>query len=39
MKNRKYAANVVEAKPLCLEYVGYEDVENYIEKLIQKEGK
>ena len=39
MKNRKYAANVVEAKPLCLEYVGYEDVEYYIEKLIQKEGK
>lgn len=38
LKDRSKAANVVEAKGLCLEYVGYDDVCEYIEKLIQKEG-
>lgn len=37
-KDRTKAANVVDAKGLCLEYVGYDDVNNYIEKFI-KEGK
>jgi hypothetical protein len=29
-KNRSQAANVIDAKGLCLEYVGYDDVESYI---------
>ena len=37
-KDRTKAAHVVEAKGLILKYVGYDDVENYINKL-QKEGK
>ena len=37
-KDRAKAANVADAKGLCLEYVGYDDVNDYIEKFI-KEGK
>jgi len=37
-KQRAKAANVIDAKGLCLEYVGYDNVENYIKKII-KEGK
>ena len=35
-KNRAKAANVVDACGLCLEYVGYDDVESYIEKINQR---
>jgi len=35
-KDRRFAANVVDAKGLTLEYVGYDDVNSYIEKLIHK---
>ena len=39
-KNRAAAANVVDAKGLTLMYVGYDNVENYIQKInSQKEGK
>ena len=39
-KNRAAAANVVDAKGLILKYVGYDNVENYIQKInSQKEGK
>ncbi len=38
LKDRTKAANVAPAEPLCLEFVGYDDVENYIQKII-KEGK
>ena len=38
-KDRTKAANVIDAKGLVLEYVGYDDVENYIDKINQKEGK
>ena len=38
-KNRAAAANVVDAKGLTLMYVGYDNVENYIQKInSQKEG-
>ena len=38
-KNRANAANVVDAKGLTLMYVGYDNVENYIQKInSQKEG-
>ena len=35
-KDRKCAANVVDAKGLTLEYVGYDDVDSYIQKIIHK---
>jgi len=39
-KDRAAAANVVDAKGLTLMYVGYDNVENYIQKInSQKEGK
>ena len=39
-KDRTKAANVVDASGLVLKYVGYDNVENYIQKLnLQKEGK
>lgn len=39
-KDRATAANVVDAKGLILKYVGYDNVENYIQKInSQKEGK
>ena len=39
-KDRTKAANVVEAEGLVLKYVGYDNVENYIQKInSQKEGK
>ncbi len=38
-KNRAKAADVQEAKALCLEYVGYNDVNLYIQKKFIKEGK
>ncbi len=37
-KNRTLAADVAPAEPLCLEYVGYDSPDAYINKLI-KEGK
>lgn len=39
-KDRTKAANVVDASGLVLKYVGYDNVENYIQKInLQKEGK
>jgi len=38
-KDRQKSANVVEAKALTLEYVGYDNVDSYIQRIIQKEGK
>ncbi|MBQ9149584.1 tRNA pseudouridine(38-40) synthase TruA [bacterium] len=39
-KDRTKAANVINAEGLILKYVGYDDVENYIQKInSQKEGK
>ena len=35
-KDRSKAANVVDAKGLCLEYVGYDNVESYIENQFSK---
>ena len=32
-KDRSKAANVIDAKGLCLEYVGYDDVDSYIQKI------
>ena len=37
-KTRTLSPNKVEAKGLCLEYVGYDNVEDYI-KILTKEGK
>ena len=34
--NRSQAANVIDAKGLCLEYVGYDDVESYIQNKFTK---
>lgn len=38
-KDRTKAASVIDAKGLTLEYVGYDDVKGYIDKINQKEGK
>lgn len=38
-KDRMQAADVALAEPLCLEYVGYDDVKEYIENKFIKEGK
>ena len=39
-KDRAKAANVADANALILKYVGYDNVENYIQKInSQKEGK
>lgn len=38
-KDRKKAASVIDARGLTLEYVGYDDVKGYINKINQKEGK
>ena len=38
-KDRKKSANVVDANALILQFVGYDDVDSYIQKIIQKEGK
>lgn len=39
-KDRTKAANTADARPLCLEYVGYDDVKHYIKnKFLKKEGK
>lgn len=38
-KNRAKAADKQIAKALTLKYVGYEDVNSYIQKITQKEGK
>ena len=35
-KDRSKAANVIDAKGLCLEYVGYDDVESYIKNQFSK---
>lgn len=37
-KDRKKAANAADAEALCLQYVGYDDVDTYIQQFI-KEGK
>ena len=38
-KDRTKAASVIDAKGLTLEFVGYDDVKDYIDKFNQKEGK
>ncbi len=38
-KDRTKAANAIDPQGLCLEYVGYDNVENYIEKLIKEGNK